>query len=98
MEKLETEAKSCQICRFVRFLPRQQDNANTEALRFSLRQKDTLLLLSVESLFVRSLARLAGTNTLLSAERLLHSPSQLTATLQLIVDKPIKICTYYQPG
>lgn len=56
MEKLETEAKSCQMCRFVRLLPRQQDNANTEAFVFSLRQKGTLLLLSNISLFMHRLA------------------------------------------
>ena len=70
MEKLETEAKSCQICRFVRFLPRQQDNANTEALLFGLRQKDTLVLLSGKSPFISSLPTMAEQNTVLPTAKL----------------------------
>jgi len=98
MEKLETEAKSCQICRFVRFLPRQQDNANTEALLFGLRQKDTLVLLSGKSPFISSLPRMAEPNTLLPTARPLHYPSQLTAILHLVAEKTIKFLTYYQEG
>lgn len=62
MEKLDSDAKSCQICRFGRFLQRQQDNANTEALLSSLRQKDALLL-SSKSIFMCELARMAEGST-----------------------------------
>ena len=96
MEKLETEAKSCQICRFVRFLPRQQDNANTEALLFSLRQKDTLVLLLDKSPFISSLPRMAEPNTLLPTAKLLHFPSHLTAILHLVAEKTTKFRTFYQ--
>jgi len=98
MEKLETEAKSCQICRFVRFLLRQQDNVNTEALLFGLRQKDTLVLFSGKSPFISSLLRIPEPNTMLPTAKLLHFPSQLTAILRLLAEKTIKFGTYYQAG
>jgi len=77
-------------------VPRQQDNANTEALLFSLRQKDTLILFRGKSHFISSLPRMAEPNTLLPTANLLHFPSQLTAILHLLAEKTIKFRTYYQ--